>query len=120
NEARNVENYVQARPTDDMLQDAMISYISANSQGKNIVIIADASKGALKSRLLSAFPNSRTVNPIDASYVSKSALSSALVTGQPNWVILESENISVISDVTSALNSQLGGREIVLFTTNRN
>lgn len=120
NAPRNVENYVQARPTDEMLEDAMISYISENSQGKNIVIIADPGKGDVKRKLLSAFPDSRTVNPIDGSYVSKSALSSALVSGKPNWVLLESDNISVISDVTSALSSHLGNKEIVLFTTSRN
>src|SRR5690606_5236999 len=80
----------------------------------------DPSKGALKSKLLSAFPDSRTVNPVNSSYVSKSALASALVSGRPNWVILESQNISVISDVTSSLNSHLGSRDIVLFTTDRN
>lgn len=119
-EPNNKENYVQARPTDEMLEQAMISYLSQNVSGKNIIIIADPAKGSLKSKLLETFPNSRTVNPIDGSYISKSALASALVPGMPNWVVLESDHISVISDVTSSLNSRLGNHEIVLFTTNRN
>ena len=119
-EPRTLENYVQARPTDELLQQAMISYLSQNAAGKNIVIIADPAKGELKRKLLTTFTNSRTVNPIDGSFVSKSELNAALVPGRPNWVILESDNISVISDVTSALNARAGNQEIVLFTTNRN
>lgn len=119
-EPRTRDNYIQARPTDEVLQDAMISYLSQNAEGKNIVIIADPSKGEIKRRLLATFTNSRTVNPINGSYISKSELNAALVEGRPNWVILESDNISVISDVTSALNARVGSREIVLFTTNRN
>ena len=119
-EPRTLENYVQARPTDELLQQAMISYISQNSAGKNIIIIADPAKGELKRKLLSTFTNSRTVSTIDGSFVSKSELNSALVPGRPNWVILESDNISVISDVATALNARLGNHEIVLFTTNRN
>lgn len=119
-EPRTLENYVQARPTDELLQEAMFSYLKQNAEGKNIIIIADPAKGDIKRKLLSTFTNSRTVNPIDGSYVSKSELNAALAPGRPNWVILESENISVISDVTSALNARAGNNDIVLFTTNRN
>lgn len=119
-EPRTLENYVQARPTDELLQEAMISYLTQNAEGKNIIIIADPAKGEIKRKLLSTFTNSRTVNTIDGSYVSKSELNAALAPGRPNWVILESDNISVISDVTSALNARAGNHQIVLFTTNRN
>lgn len=118
-ELRALPNLYQARPSDDMLREAMIKYLQQNSQGKNVIIVADGASGAIKSKLMNALPNARTVNP-EINNISESILGSALVKGRENWVILESESVALLSSATSALNRLARNNEIILFTTNKN
>lgn len=115
-----MRNFLQARPSDDMLTNAMISYISENSAGKNLIVIADAGSADKKRQLMSAFPSARTVNPKEGSYIDQKQLANTLVEGRPNWVIIESDKIGVLSNATSYLNSLAGKFDITLLTTDRN
>ncbi len=119
-DVNSLDNFLQARPSDEMLSEAMISYISQRAEGKNIVIIADAESAAKKRELMSAFPSARVVNPQEGSYIDQKELTAALVEGMPNWVILEASKIGVLSNATSYLNSMADKYKITLFTTNRN
>ena len=56
-------NLYQAKPSDDMLREAMINYLRENAQGKNIIIIADNANSGIKNKLVNALPNARLVNP---------------------------------------------------------
>jgi len=118
-ELRAIPNLYQARPSDDMLREAMIKYLQKNSQGKNVIIVADGASGGIKSKLMNALPNARTVNP-SGNNISESTLSPSLVKGRENWVILESESVALLSSATSALNRLARNNNIVLFTTNKN
>ena len=118
-ELRAIPNLYQARPSDDMLREAMIKYLQKNSQGKNVIVVADGASAAIKSKLMIALPNARTVNP-DGNSISESTLSPSLVKGRENWVILESESVALLSSATSALNRLARDNDIVLFTTNKN
>lgn len=77
-ELKAIANLYQARPSDEMLRDAMIEYLRKNAQGKNVVIVADGASTGTKTRLMNALPNARTVNP-GANNVSESTLAAALV-----------------------------------------
>lgn len=116
---RPMENLFQSRPTDDMLAEAMLSYLEQKAQGKNLVIIADAGSNAIKNRLSGMFPTARFISP-ENGHVSEGKLGNAMVEGRDNWVILESENVAVLSSATSALNRLARNRNITLFTTNKN
>jgi len=118
-ELRAIPNLYQARPSDDMLREAMIQYLQQNSQGKNVLIVADGASGAIKNKLMNALPSARTVNP-DGNSISETTLSASLVKGRENWVILESESVALLSSATSALNRLARDNNIVLFTTNKN
>lgn len=113
-------NFYQTRPTEEMLSQAMFSFLKENGRGKNIVIIADAGNWQKKSTLLQIFPNARIVNPKEGSYVNQRELSSALSKTNENWVILESDKINIISNATSYLNSLTDSFDITLFTTLKN
>jgi LysM repeat protein len=117
---RSLDNLLQARPSDKMLSDAMIAYISQNAAAKNIIIIADAQSAAKKSELVNAFPSARIVNPQEGSYIDQKELTAAMVEGKSNWVILEASKIGVLSNATSYLNSMADTYQVTLFTTNRN
>ncbi|MGB7843687.1 MAG: LysM peptidoglycan-binding domain-containing protein [Salinimicrobium sp.] len=118
--AGSMQNFLQARPTDEMLAEAMISYITDHANGKNIVIISDADNYARKNRLLQAFPNARVVNPRQGGYIDQQQLKTALMPERPNYVILEASKIGVLSSATSYLNSMAEDYEVTLFTTDRN
>ena len=111
-------NFFQARPTDDKLRAAMMDYIIRNAAGKNVIIIADGKNFRVKNDLSSVIPSARFVDPVD-NFVSEGKLSSALTSGK-NWVILESENVNVLSSVTSALHRLSREKDITLLTTNKN
>jgi len=118
-ELRAIPNLYQARPSDEMLREAMIQYLQKNSQDKNVIIVADGASGGIKSKLMNALPNARTVNPSGNS-ISETTLNPSLVKGRENWVILESESVALLSSATSALNRLARDKDIVLFTTNKN
>lgn len=120
NGVSSLDNFLQARPSDEILSDAMISYISENAEGKNMIIIADAQSADKKRELMNAFPSARIVNPQEGSYIDQEELTAAMVENEPNWVILEANKIGVLSNVTSYLNSMADKYKITLFTTNRN
>ena len=118
-ELRGMPNLYQARPSDDMLTDAMINYLRENSQGKNVIIIADGKHSGVKSKLMNALPNARLVNP-GGNNVSSGAISPSLMSDRENWVILESESVALLGSATSALYRLARGNRIKLFTTNKN
>lgn len=119
-EVGSVDNFVQTRPSDEMLAEAMISYIADNSEGKNLVIIADESAAENRRRLLSVFPSAKVVTPRVGGNVSQAEIAAALDKSRPNWVILESSKIGVLSNATSYLNSIADPYKITLLTTDRN
>ena len=118
--AGSMQNFLQSRPTDEMLSEAMISYITNHAEGKNVVIISDAHNYAKKSRLLQAFPGARVVNPRQGGYIDQEQLIAALMPERPNFVILEASKIGVLSSATSHLNSMADDYRVTLFTTERN
>ncbi|MCF4101271.1 LysM peptidoglycan-binding domain-containing protein [Gillisia sp. M10.2A] len=118
-ELRSLPNLYQARPSDDMLRDAMITYLQEHSTGKNVIIIADASSGKIKSMLMDALPQAKIVSP-GAHSINEGTLGNSLVKGKENWVILESGSVALLSSVTSALNRMARANQITLFTTDKN
>lgn len=115
-----LDNYLQARPTDEMLREAMISFISDNSAGKNLIIIADGSAAENRRRLSTAFPSAKLVTPSEGGALNQGQVAGALDKTRPNWVILESSKIGVLSNATSYLNSLADTYKITLLTTDRN
>jgi len=118
-ELRAMPNLYQSRPSDDMLRDAMIVYLQNNSQGKNVIIVADGASSAIKNKLMNALPTARILNP-QANNVTEANLASVLDKSRENWVILESESVALLGSATSALNRLARNNRITLFTTNKN
>ncbi|MDX1544857.1 MAG: LysM peptidoglycan-binding domain-containing protein [Christiangramia sp.] len=117
-EMRGYDNLFQSRPADELLKNAMLDYISRNASGKNIIIVADGKSFQIKNELSNMLPTARFVNPTD-NFVEESKLAGMMTAGK-NWVILESENINLVSSVTSALNRLARNHDITLLTTNKN
>ncbi len=118
-ELRSIPNLYQSRPSDDMLREAMIVYLQNNSQGKNVIIVADGASSSIKNKLMSAFPNAKIANP-QANNMTESSLANVLDKNRENWVILESESVALLGSAVSALNRLSRSNKITLFTTNKN
>ena len=115
-------NIFVSKPNDVLLRDKMLLFLKENGEGKNIVIIADAKNGSTKSKIKALFPNAKTVAPRSGDkgyFLYPDDIPSQLSDELENWVFLESNDVPLISNVTTNLNAQVGVRKIVLLTTNR-
>ncbi|RMB57577.1 LysM peptidoglycan-binding domain-containing protein [Dokdonia sinensis] len=112
----------QTRPSDKILRDRMLSYLKANGQGKNIVIIADAKNSSNKSKLMALFPTAKTVTPRSSDsgyYLYPDDIPKQISATQDNWVILETNDVPLISNVTTSLNTMVADKNVTLFTTDK-
>ena len=113
-------NLFASVPKVDLLQERMISYLKENSEGKNILIIADSDHKGTKERLARTFPSAKVIEVYKDSYISIPNIKDQIKEYVENWVILETNKLGLVSSVTSSLNSQLSDtKRITLFTTNR-
>ena len=114
---RGYQNLFQSVPTEEFMKNAMLDFISRNSTGKNVIIVADGRAFKIKSELNSILPSARTVSPTD-NYVADETLAGMMTAGA-NLVILESDNMNVVSSTTAALNRLARNHDITLLTTNK-
>ncbi|AWH74893.1 hypothetical protein DCS32_12190 [Dokdonia sp. Dokd-P16] len=115
-------NIFVSRPEDNLLSKKMLSYLKANGAGKNIVVIADKKNSATLSKIKAIFPNLKTVTPRsnDKGYfLYPGDIPAQLSSELENWVIVETNDVPLISSVTTSLNGQLGTMKVVMFTTDR-
>ena len=116
------DNFFQTRPGDKMLQDKLISYIKKDSTDKNIVLIVqqDAKFDSLRNRLKTVFPLAKIAKLQEGNYLYEVDLNKVLDKDRKNWVILESDDVAMISNVTPFLNAKAESHQITLFTTDKN
>jgi len=113
-------NLFIARPDQQTMSNTMLDYLQKFGKEKNVIIVSDAKSFEIKNKLSQIFPAARSVNAVDG-YVSETSLKRVLLPATPNWVILESSSVGVISSTVSALNRLLrDDLDITLFTTNKN
>ncbi|MBQ4819046.1 LysM peptidoglycan-binding domain-containing protein [Aquimarina sp. MMG016] len=121
-ESKLYSNFFQTRPTDAMLQDKLISFIEKDSLDKNIIIIVQQGKKheEVKKKLIAKFPAAKLAKIEEGNYLYEVNLNKVLAKNKPNWVILESSDIAMISNVTALLNAKAESDQITLFTTDKN
>jgi len=115
-------NIFVSRPDDKLLSKKMLAYLKINGSGKNIIVIADKKNNAVLSKMKTIFPNLKTVTPRSNDkgyYLYPGDIPAQLSSELENWVLVETNDVPLISNVTTSLNGQLSTRKIVMFTTNR-
>jgi len=103
-------NIFQSRPNDLLLKNKMLDYLKANRAGKNIILIADGKNATVKAKIKAAIPNIIEVNPRTSEkgiYLYPDDIPSKLSKTLENWVILETNDLPLISNVTTSLNAQI-------------
>ncbi len=121
-ESSTYDNFFQTRPTNEMLQEKIISYVEKDSTDKNIIIIVQQGKKyeAIKEKLIAKFPNAKVAKIEEGNYLYEVHLGKVLVENKPNWVFLESSDVAMISNVIPLLNAKAESHKITLFTTDKN
>jgi len=103
-------NIFQSRPNDLLLKNKMLEYLKANGAGKNIILIADGENATVKAKIKSVIPNIIEVNPRTSKkgiFLYPDDIPSKLSKTLENWVILETNDLPLISHVTTSLNAQI-------------
>jgi len=88
----------------------MLEYLKANGAGKNIILIADGENATVKAKIKSVIPNIIEVNPRTSKkgiFLYPDDIPSKLSKTLENWVILETNDLPLISHVTTSLNAQI-------------
>ncbi len=121
-ESRLYDNFFQTRPSNEMLQDKMISFVEKDSLDKNVILIIQPGKKyeAVKEKLIAKFPNAKIAKMQEGNYLYEIHLAKVLDDKRPNWVFLESKDVAMLSNVIPLLNAKAESHKITLFTTDKN
>ena len=113
-------NFFQTLPTDKMLRKSMIDFLVANNAGKNVLLISDVNRSREKAKILKAIPGASTLSPREKGFLYVTDIDVKLSEEEENWVILESVQPGIISNVLGLLNGMPETYKIRLFTLDRN
>lgn len=112
-------NLFQTVPDEELLIKQMIQFLKERSQGKKIILIADKDHKT-KSQILDAIPTATIISPREKGFLYVGDIEDKIDKTTENWVVLESNNPVLISNVIGLLNGLNTAGKIRLFTTNRN
>lgn len=113
-------NLFQTLPTDEMLEKAMLEFLKGKGIDKNVIIIADSKHAAQRETLKGIFPNAKILTPRDKGFLYAQDVMSAVNDQLENWVMLESDDPVIVSNVVGLLNGMPDQYNIRLFTLNKN
>lgn len=110
----------QTLPPDHLLRERMYTYLRDYGIDKNVIIIADLKNAAIKTKLQSIFPGAKIINPIDDKFIRLNEINPYLSADKQNWVIVETNSIPLLTNITGVVNSAKNKEhDIVLLTSFR-
>ncbi|MEM7185168.1 MAG: LysM peptidoglycan-binding domain-containing protein [Bacteroidota bacterium] len=119
-EIKLTSNLFQTVPGEDILEASMIDYLKANATGRNVILISDQTKIREKQAILAAIPDAITLSPREKGFLYVVDIDQKIDKTRENWVILESTDPVIISNVIGLLNGMPENYQIRLFTTDKN
>ncbi|HLS11702.1 MAG TPA: LysM peptidoglycan-binding domain-containing protein [Flavobacteriaceae bacterium] len=117
----NYRNLFQTLPTDEELENLMYTYIEKGFKDKNIIFITDLNSNNTKyNRIQNIVPGITTVTPTEKGFLYINEIQPHLSKEQTNWIILESKDPLLVSNVVGMLNGIVRNYDMQLLTTNKN
>jgi len=108
-------------PKEKVLRDKLLDYAQKTYGGQKVLIIADIENTAVAAQIKAIFPRAFQVALTDNISIDIDFFSKQLDSVNPNWVFVETENLKLVSSVSSILNANITKKvKIKMFTTNRN
>ena len=113
-------NVFQTLPSDDLLEDGMISWLQQHSEGKNIVVIAGSKRSKQKQKLINALPEAKTISPRSKGFLYLQDIEKHMARGtSENWVIVETLDPVLLSNVVTILNGMPENYRVRMFTLDK-
>jgi len=114
-------NLFQTLPSTNLLEAAMIDYLKENVGDRNVLLISDKNRSKQKDAILAALPTAKTLSPREKGFLYVADINKNIDKTRENWVILESSDPVIISNVVGLLNGiPTETHKIRLFTTDKN
>lgn len=116
-------NMFQTLPSNEMLEKGMLAYLKNNVEGKNVILICDNNRSKQKAKIVATLPQIKMVNPRksdDGEYIYVQDIETKINKEQENWIVLESTNPVLISNVVGLLNGMKEENKVRLFTLDKN
>ena len=104
-------NLYQTIPSSELMETAMLDFITKRLDTINIIVITGKEWTQRKGTIMSAIPSAKTIVPEEGNYLYLEDIQIQLDTVKENWVILDSDNPILVSNVVGLLN---GFPEIIL------
>lgn len=116
-------NLFQTIPSQEILETKMLNFLKQHQTEKNIIIIADSKHNLQKQKLTETLPTAKVLElrtSKKGEFIYATDLENIIDPILPNWVILESENPVVLSNVIGLLNGLPKSKQVRLFTLDKN
>jgi len=98
------KNVFQSLPSNAMLEDGMLEYIVSGMSDKNVIVITDSTKKIQLSKIMAAIPDAKIVSLREEGFLRLEDIEIQIDETKENWVILESIDPILISNVVGVLN----------------
>ena len=98
------KNVFQSLPSNAMLEDGMLEYIVSGMSDKNVIVITDSAKTIQLAKIMAAIPDAKIVSLREEGFLRLEDVEIQIDETKENWVILESIDPILISNVVGVLN----------------
>lgn len=105
---KSFSNLYQTMPSNKMMGKAMLDYITKHKDTVNVIVISGKEWTKQKGVIMTALPDAKTIAPKEGNYLYVESIKPKLDATKENWVILESDNPILVSNVVGLLNGFLG------------
>ncbi|PJB13581.1 MAG: hypothetical protein CO119_00980 [Flavobacteriales bacterium CG_4_9_14_3_um_filter_40_17] len=119
-EIRLYQNCFQSLPTQEVLEEGMLNFMKNKHKNENIVVVADRKFRGVAIRVKAFFPEAAMLVSDTTGIVKQSLVIAALSVDKPNWVVVVSENVTLLTTLIPKLSQISETYTITLMTTERN
>lgn len=119
-EIRLYQNCFQSLPIQEVLETGMLNFMKSKHRNENIIVVADRKFRGVATRVKALFPEAVLLVSDTTGIVSQSLIVTALSVDKPNWVVVVSENVTLLTTLIPKLSQLSDTYKINLMTTDRN
>ncbi len=101
-------NLYQTIPSNELMGNTLLNYIKKHQDTVNVIVITGKEWTKNKGIIMKALPNAKTIIPEKGNYLYVENIKAKLDSNKENWVVLESDNSILVSNVVGLLNGFLG------------
>ncbi len=121
NSALGHNNVFYSVPKEEVLRTKMLDFLEKLYENQNVIIVADSSHTAAYDSILQKFPAAQIAKIIDNKSLHLDRFLVQLSENKENWVFLETDQVNMVSSVSSILNSANTEEiKVRMFTTSYN